>query len=169
MWNMPLKTSVSLHGHQIFTVLYYSGLAVWQKCIMWTSCGWHGNIGSCNNGVARKIENDQMYQQEINNWKLLILVWSAPQSSGRQTMLRGFAWKQCLQTQEQKMWTSSNKVIWFDAEFFDGLSETCDKCYVMYCKLAVSRLKSQLISSDRCCGLHVLGWCRTRQWCLFGW
>lgn len=93
MWNMPLKTSVSLHSHQIFTVLYYSGLAVWQKCIMWTSCGWHGNIGSCNNCVRRKIEKDQMYQQEINNWKLLILVLSAPQSSGRQTMHAGFYWK----------------------------------------------------------------------------
>lgn len=90
MWNMPLQTSVSLHSHQIFTVLYYSGLALWQKCIMWTSCGCHGNIGSYNNCVHRKIEKNTKNLLVINNWKVLILDLSAPQSSGTQT---GFVWK----------------------------------------------------------------------------
>lgn len=83
MWNMPLKTSVSLRSHQIYTVLPYSRSAVWQKRIMRTSCGWHGDTGSCNNCPHRKMETNQMYQQEINNWKLLILVLCAPQSSDR--------------------------------------------------------------------------------------
>lgn len=64
------KTVFSLSIHQIFTMLSYSRLAVWQKCIMWTSCGWHGNIGSYNNLIHRKMETNQLYQQEINNWKL---------------------------------------------------------------------------------------------------
>lgn len=83
------KTVFSLRSHQIFTMLSYSRLAVWQKCIMWTSCGWRGYTGSCNNRAHSKIETNQMYQQEINNWKLLILVLSAPQSSARKQCMEG--------------------------------------------------------------------------------
>lgn len=54
------KAVFSLRSHQIFTMLSYSRLAVWQKCIMWTRCGWHGSIGSCNNRVHSKIETNQM-------------------------------------------------------------------------------------------------------------
>lgn len=91
IWNMPLKTSVSLHSHQIFTVLYYSGLAFWQRCIMRTSCGCHGNTRSYNNSIHRKIE--KKYKKTcllINNWKRLILDWSASQSPGTE---RGFGLK----------------------------------------------------------------------------
>ena len=77
------KTVFSLGIHQIFTMLSYSRSAAWRKGIMWTSCGWHGNIGCCNNRLHRKIETNQMYEQEINNWKPLILVLSAPQNSAR--------------------------------------------------------------------------------------
>lgn len=81
IWNMPLKTSVSLHSHQIFTVLYFSGPAFWQRCIMWTSCGCHLNTGSYNNSIHRKIEKKMEKPcLLINNQKLLILDLLSSQS-----------------------------------------------------------------------------------------
>lgn len=77
------ETVFSLPAYQIFTMISYSRLTVWQKCIMWTSWSRRGDIGSWNNRLFRKMETNQMYQWEKNYRKLLILVLSGPQSSSR--------------------------------------------------------------------------------------